>query len=1130
MSKIPEDFLKSIAKEHHVSEAEFDALRLALSGQTAEESSQVLGISAVAVRKRLGSIYQKFHIAGNTPGKLEALRSLIEKYHSSQTSSIQPHQDWGEAPDVSKFYGREEELDILEQWILNERCRLIALLGMGGIGKTALSVKLALRVEKEFDYVVWLSLRSAPPILEVLTHLLEFFRSKENLPKDVNSKTRFLINEYLKKHRCLIVLDNLESILKSDTKAGYYKKEYENYGNFLQLIGESEHSSCVLLTSREKPKEVASLEKKTLLKKEERPIKSLQLIGLKEASRKIFVAEGLSESEEKKWSELIDYYNGNPLALRIVAATVREYFCGNTEQFLEQGKEAFGDIRDLFTEQLERLSDLEKKVMYWLAIERELVSILELRENFVFPPSAFELLEAVESLRRRSLIEVSKDGASFTLQNVVIEYLYGRLIKQICEEIKTKELDFFNNYTLLKATAKEYVRKAQERLIIEPIKEKLLALFKKPECLEERLKEIILMLQEESSRQPGYAAGNILNLLCLLKQNLLLEDYDFSNLAVWQAYISETILHNADLTGANLAKFVFARVFPTILSISFSSDGELLVAGDAKGEISLWRVADSERLWSYQKHDNRIRSVAFSPDNDNKKIASGSEDGTVILWDVETGECNPLHTLQEHEGRVWSVAFSPDGKLLASGGDDHKVILWDVETGECLDTKRHKDWVVFVTFSPDGKLLASGSNDNTVKLWNVEIDGKTHTNIKHLRTLPGHDGRVWSIAFRPNESDVQILASSSEDQTVKFWDLSKYRLLKTWIGYTNRFWSVAFNHDGTLLASGSDDSIVRLWDAKTGECSRYFRGHEGRVWSVAFSPDGKLLASSGNDGKVILWNIETGQYLHVLQEHEGWVWSVAFSPDGKLLASGGDDCTVRLWDVETGQYLPFILNHDDRVRSVAFNHDTTLLAIGSDDGKVRLWNLKALEEAKKDPGEDLQKNLEEGKYWKTLGEHKSWVWSVAFSPDGKLLASGGDDGKVILWNIETDQKDKYGEILVEHEGRVWSVAFSPDGKLLASGGDDGKVILWNIEKGESYHTFSGHTKWVRSVAFTPIKSEKLILASSGEDETIKLWDVVSKKELEPLKKDRIYENMKIKKVTGLTEVQKETLKALGAIT
>ena len=1172
MFKIPEDYLKSIAKEHNVSEAEFDALRLALSGQTAQESSAVLDISAVAVRKRLGAVYQKFSLAGNTPGKLEALKSLLsEKYKSSQTSDIQPRKDWGEAVDVSEFYGREWELEILEQWTIKKHCRLIALLGMGGIGKTALSIKLAQRIERKFDFVVWRSLRSAPPVKEVLADLIKFFSNGREtyLPEDAAGRTRKLINEYLRENRCLIVLDNLESILQSGTRAGAYKDEYKDYGEFLRLIGEMPHSSCVVLTSREKPKEIASLEGIN------RPTRVLQLNGLKEAGKEIFKAEGLSEAENE-WSELIEHYAGNPLALRIATTTIRELFGGNITQFVKQGLKTFGDIRDLLLEQLERLSDLEMQIMFWLAIERESVSISRLSENLVVPPVDFKLLEAVESLKRRSLIEVDGNGASFSLQNVIVEYLYERLTEKICSQIKNEELDFLNNYALLEATAKDYVREAQSRLILEPIKDRLLALLKGRSHVEERLQQIIKTLKD-SSFQPGYAAGNILNLLCLLKSNL--RDFDFSDLVIWQAYLQNANLQFVNFANSKFAQSIFTKIFGRILSVAFSPDGNTLATGDTNGEILIWQVENSElklrlkagcnflrsltfspdgntlasasenqtiKIWSLSsgkcvkilnEQDNQVWSIAFSPDGNT--LATGGEDRSIKIWSVKDGKCQK--TLQGHSDCVRSVTFSPDGKTLATGGEDRSVKIWSVKDGKCQKTLQgHSKWIRKVAFSPDGKILASGSEDKLVKIWSVK-DGKCQ------KTLQGHSDWVWSVAFSPNG---RILATGGADRTVKMWSVKDGKCQKTLQGHSNWVQSVTFSPNGQILVSGSTDQTVKMWSVEDGKCQKTLQGHSNWMRTIAFSPDSKTLVSGGEDKTVKIWSVEDGKCQKALQNHSNWVQSVAFSPNGQYVASSSPDRTIQIWGIITGKCRKIVEEDGNWARTLAFSPDSQTLASGDENGTVKIWSVKDGKCIKILEGHDSWvssvafspdgKILASGstdrtiKIWnwdredtpiKTLEEHSNWVWSVAFSPDGQTLASGSADRTIKIWSVKDVGYLKSLRTFEGHNNTVSSVAFSPDGQTLASGSEDQTVKIWAVKDGKCIKTIEGHDNWIASVLFSP---DGQILASTSMDGMIKLWNVKTAKIVNILRSSRPYEEMDITGVEGLSDAQKTTLKALGA--
>lgn len=437
------------------------------------------------------------------------------------------HQDWGEATNVSIFYGRTRETAILEQFLVQDRCRLVALLGMGGIGKSTLAIKLTDHIKDNFEYIIWRSLREAPPLKNILASLIQFLSDEQeteaSLPESIGQRISRLI-DYLRLHRCLLILDNVESILQSGTRAGIYREGYEGYGELLKRVGEVNHQSCLLFTSREKPKEVAVLEGETLC------VRSFVLGGLEPSDgQEILKVKGVFASESES-RQLVERYAGNPLALKVVATTIQDVFCGETSKFLQQEAIVFGDIRELLEQQFIRLSNLEKDAIYWLAINREPVSLAEIREDIVSQIPPQKLLESLESLVRRSLIE--KSEGLFTLQPVVMEYVTQRLIDQVCQEIANDNIDLFRCHALMKATAKDYVRDIQIRLIVQPVIDGLLGIFRSKKNLESQLTQILANLQKTSPLEQSYTAGNILNLLCHLGTDLT--GYDFSNLSIWQ--------------------------------------------------------------------------------------------------------------------------------------------------------------------------------------------------------------------------------------------------------------------------------------------------------------------------------------------------------------------------------------------------------------------------------------------------------------------------------------------------------------------------------------------------------------------------------------------------------------------
>ncbi len=568
--------------------------------------------------------------------------------------------DWGEAPAPAQFYGRVQERTLLKHWILQDGCRLIGLQGLGGVGKTALSTLLVREVSSEFDAVFWRSLQNAPPLELILEQCLRLFPSSSpaSFPTHIDAQILLWL-DYLRRYRCLVVLDNFETVLQEGNKAGSYRAGYEGFGRLLELVGSTEHRSCLLLTTREKPRELARLEGKTA------PVRSLLLHGVEESeARQILQHEDLVGDDET-WQRFIALYSGNPLALKLAAESIRELFAGNIQVFLAQGETIIGDMQELLEQQFLRLSSLEQELLYWLALAREKTALDTLRDDIVHVVPKGELLEALKSLRRRSLVE-SSDTALFSLQAVIMEYVTDRFITQIIQELHTGQIQLLSSHALLKAQVRDSARDSQLRFVVAPLINALLADGQMQVGGVQSLKDLLSSWQSVPAQSTGYGPGNILNLF--VQMHLPLVGYDFSHLLIRQAYLRGANLIDANFAYAHFEGCVFTEIFGNILALALEPRAGLLAAATSNGKIKLWQIPSGTPLLTLSGHQDWIRSLAFSPDG--KTLVSGSDDETLRLWDVSSGEC--LACLHEHRGRIYSVAFHPNGRTIASAGDDQQ--------------------------------------------------------------------------------------------------------------------------------------------------------------------------------------------------------------------------------------------------------------------------------------------------------------------------------------------------------------------------------------------------------------------------------------------------------------------------
>jgi len=746
----------------------------------------------------------------------------------------------------------------------------------------------------------------------------------------------------------------------------------------------------------------------------------------------------------------------------VIAQIIREWMDEEEVQF-RKTREKLEKFFEIYSKELEN-----KKINpnEYLLRSRDFIELSPLMRLLNSPDDAklrTFLLKSERYILQQKKIRKYKIITSFSvvsLTAILMTFLYVRTIitehyANSLESQKHQLADAYTVFRLMQASPHQALYKVLE--IFSELKEKNTAI--EPQLLSILIqavyetREILSIpldneIKDSQNKWKSLANRNFINPLAYSSNRKLIANTD-SNHDIW--------LRNEN--GASISG-PWKGHNSAVSSLAFSGDGQNVLSADVNGGISVWSLQGQKQHY-WKAHEEQITGLAIHPHK--PLIASSSMDGSVRFWDFQGNALT--QPLKRHRGWVNCIAFNHDGSLLASGGRDGRISLWTANGNFIRDFATNQGGVISLDFHPNGKLLASGQWKKTIGLW--DLNGNPQR-----APLNGHSQSVWSVKFSP---DGQLLASGSLDHTIRLWEVSGHPVDIPMVGHQANIMGLVFSEDGKTLLSTSIDMTLKTWKVLPNK----WKIPTSYVQAVSDS-SGEQVATAGKNGEIQIWDTQTHELQQNLKTSCQEIYVLNYSPDKKWLAVGGLNCPIYVYDRNGKNILklPSDFKGFGATYALDFSPNSQTLIAGGLDGKLGIWDFQH------------EKQLS---VWSL---HNKAISDLAITDDGNHVYTASFDHFIKKTSLKSGISSVHFK---GHKEQIWSVALSPDNKILASAGLDGAVCVWDANTGKILDFSQEHQGGVKVLRFNPLKnsdfsdindkSEKYYLASVGEDNKIRLWTV-----------------------------------------